>query len=261
MIQTQLLQLQPPYQVIYCGGEVGLHVGTLIVACEQLDERGLYLGIETHSYPVVSYTNKARSAGFRTHRFAPYAETGEEGVVWNRAELRDVYPLCLGTDERVALQRIDWLRGEFSIPVGGAGDLPSLYHIAARLSELGIAIELPEKEEMEVPQVLVYVQGEAGEPLYVYGMSKTAVFYTPWASVAEIADRIGRQSRDYEQLYLGDDQPHITFCLDKELSYSDFCSAEGEGTLDEQYMAIDPEIREGMEQLVQRLNSGDVFPF
>ena len=261
MIQTQLLQLQPPYQIIYCVGEVGLHVATFIVADELRGEHGKYLGIETHSHPVVSYTNKARNAGFRKHRFAPYAETGEEGVVWNRAELKDVYPLCLGTDEKVALQRIDWLRYEFSIPAGGAEELPSLYNIAARLAELGIDIELPEKEQMEQPQLLEYAQGEDGRAPYVYGMSKTAVFYAPWASVETMAATLDKQLWDYERLYPKGERPHITFFIDKEDSFSDFYCAEKKETMEEQYMAIDPEIRERMKLLVQQLNKGDVFPF
>lgn len=255
MIQTQLLQLQPPYQVIYCGGEVGLHVATLIVVDELRDEAGRYMGIRTYSHPVVSYTNKLRGAGRPVH---PLLETGE-GVVWNRAELKDVSPLCLATDEEVALERLNWLRYEYYNPAGSTSELPPLGRIASRLRDLGFAIGLPGRQEMEQPQMLVYMPGQH-QP-YVYATSKTAVFYTPWASVEKMADRLRQQQWDYEHLYLPGEPPHITFCIDKEESFCDFYCAEEAGTLDEQYMAIDPEIREGMEQLVQRLNSGIAFPF
>ena len=30
MIQTHMLKLDPPYQIIHAGGEVGLHIATLV---------------------------------------------------------------------------------------------------------------------------------------------------------------------------------------------------------------------------------------
>ncbi len=57
MIQTQLLPLRPPYQIIAACGYVGLQVATLIVTEETRDETGSY-GITTHSHPVVNYACK-----------------------------------------------------------------------------------------------------------------------------------------------------------------------------------------------------------
>ena len=57
MLQTQLLRLEPPYQIISYGGEVALHVATLIVTQETTDAKGK-TKLETHCRPVVSYSRK-----------------------------------------------------------------------------------------------------------------------------------------------------------------------------------------------------------
>ena len=54
MIQTQLLRLDPPYQIISAGGRVGIQVATLIVTEDKTTEDGDY-AVDTHSHPVVSY--------------------------------------------------------------------------------------------------------------------------------------------------------------------------------------------------------------
>ena len=54
MIQTQLLRLDPPYQIISAGGQVGIQLATLIVTEEKTADEGQYV-IDTHSHPVVSY--------------------------------------------------------------------------------------------------------------------------------------------------------------------------------------------------------------
>ena len=40
MIQTHMLKLAPPYQIIHAGGEVGLHIATLVVTKESETEDG-----------------------------------------------------------------------------------------------------------------------------------------------------------------------------------------------------------------------------
>lgn len=57
MIQTQLLNLEAPYQIISYGGEVALHVATLIVTQEKTDSKGR-TKLETHCHPVVNYSYK-----------------------------------------------------------------------------------------------------------------------------------------------------------------------------------------------------------
>ena len=96
MIQTQLLKLDPPYQIIGCRGEVGVHIATLIVTEETRSEDGKY-GITTHSHPVVSATDKPFISKKMTEQDDQedllYIADPREGVVWDKVECKD---LCLG---------------------------------------------------------------------------------------------------------------------------------------------------------------------
>lgn len=113
MIQTQLLRLDPPYQIISAGGQVGIQVATLIVTEDKSSTPGEYL-IDTHSHPVVCYGLKdgmveelKYGSSFpdvvdeRNQRLQP------EGAVWNKVEVSDIrvlgiagaanYPVSLET--------------------------------------------------------------------------------------------------------------------------------------------------------------------
>ena len=100
MIQTQLLPLQPPYQIIAAGGHVGLQVATLIVTEETRGEDGAY-GITTHSHPVVNYALKQLALDdedptrYRLNRkYENYLSP--EGAVWDKAEVRHIWVLGIG---------------------------------------------------------------------------------------------------------------------------------------------------------------------
>lgn len=261
MIHTELLKLDAPYQVIYCGGEVGLHVATLIVVDERRDAEGRYLGIETHSHPVVSYVGKREEkAKSLTLSTAPYILDGAEGVVWNRAELRDTMHLCMEGDEVVDLKRInDILSSEL-----GTKELPTLLRIAGDLKNLGIKINVPPREVMEQPKTLVFCAAgnvyKEGRP-YVYVMSEEVVFFAWWDDAVTMAVELNTQQFAYGQLYPKENRPRFTFCIDKEETYADLYTSE-DGTLDEQYEAIDPEVKARMEKLVELLNNPEtLYPF
>ena len=93
MIQTQLLKLDPPYQIIAAGGMVGIQLATLIVTEDKTEKDGTY-AIDTHSHPVVSYSQKhglenvVNLSNIRV-RLAP------EGAVWNKVEVSDIRVLGL----------------------------------------------------------------------------------------------------------------------------------------------------------------------
>ena len=109
MIQTQLLKLDPPYQIISANGYVGIQVATLIVT-EERESAHLRLSsfsrsyVEHHSYPVVNYglkqgleeqmkyTNSHLDDMERnqiTMRMQP------EGAVWDGVDVKDVRVLGL----------------------------------------------------------------------------------------------------------------------------------------------------------------------
>lgn len=99
MIQTQLLRLEPPYQIIANGGEVALHVATLIVTQEKTDAKGR-TRIETHCRPVVNYSRKeffAESPQWLERHHSddesPAARTphpSAEGTIWDQADVAHV---------------------------------------------------------------------------------------------------------------------------------------------------------------------------
>ena len=97
IVNSHYVPLQEPYPIIYCRGEVGIQIGTLIVV-EGRDPSAPHAGgrrepsyaIRTHSHPVVSYGNKkdAQMSGFLM------PNDWSEGIVWDKAELRSVTVLC-----------------------------------------------------------------------------------------------------------------------------------------------------------------------
>lgn len=81
-MDVQILKLDAPFDYIYCNGEAGKHIATYIVGETTVDENGNY-NLQTHSHPIVQYMESP------------------QGVVWNRAELRDCEVLCNEKDMRV----------------------------------------------------------------------------------------------------------------------------------------------------------------
>ena len=106
MIQTQLLPLRPPYQIIAACGYVGLQVATLIVTEETRDETGSY-GITTHSHPVVNYDCKQLALDDEnpqtySRNFDDYLSA--EGAVWDKVEVRHIWVLGI----EGAMKSISW---------------------------------------------------------------------------------------------------------------------------------------------------------
>ena len=97
IVNSHYVPLQEPYPIIYCRGEVGMQIGTLIVvegrdpsSPHPLGHREPSYAIRTHSHPVVSYGNKEGG------QMSAYSVPNDwsEGIVWDRAELRSVTVLC-----------------------------------------------------------------------------------------------------------------------------------------------------------------------
>ena len=103
MIQSHYVPLPKPYRIIYSGGAVGLQIGTLIVVSEATTtfHGGKivpgYWGVNTYSYPVVSYINKDGKASDRPSLISslPGSDDYSEAVVWDQVQQRDVATLCV----------------------------------------------------------------------------------------------------------------------------------------------------------------------
>lgn len=137
MIQTQLLRLDPPYQVIYVGGQLALHIATLIVTKEKDSDD---YAIETHSHPVVSYWGKTTEIGQ-----GDPASNGEfsEGVVWNQIELNQCQTVCRQDESKISFDNFNFLVYE-AIINQQMNHAPNT--ISYELWKLGIEHDLPQKD-------------------------------------------------------------------------------------------------------------------
>ncbi len=133
-ISTTFVPLHEPYQIIKYGREIGMQIGTLI-ATKQInasDESSFQ--IETHSYPVVTYSSKSHVP----EDVQLFDEVFMEGVVWNKVELKNISTICLSNsilswDEFINFMWEDMRRYEYK-----AGPQVSAYH---NLSKLGVEID------------------------------------------------------------------------------------------------------------------------
>lgn len=105
IVSTTYVPLQPPYQIIKYGKDLGMQIGTLIATSQVKGDKDQPFKVETHSYPVVTYGSKERAPKDK-HLFG---KVFMEGVVWNRVELRDVSTICLSDSHLKWQEFIDYL--------------------------------------------------------------------------------------------------------------------------------------------------------
>lgn len=166
MIQTQLLKLDPPYQIISANGHVGIQVATMIEARE-IDMSRNRFGhianyIEYHSYPVVNYGLKQgleeelKYNNDPTDDFAEYkinSRMQPEGAVWSGVEVKDVHVLGLAGAKNRAVTLDRFLSLVPTIPgfdpnlcVWDTKSTSCLYELYFGLGKVGI--ETPTLPEM-----------------------------------------------------------------------------------------------------------------
>lgn len=180
MIQTHLLKLEPPYQIIACRGEVGIQIATLIVTEETRGEDGKY-GITTHSHPVVTYMDKAvaskRLAEPEENRiiygdYIPPITENSEGVIWDKVECSET--TLIGMTDMP--NRTMTLRGFMEIADSLLMDLArnknydygrNLVDLRLRLEDLGYAFEEPDEKEFTITLCVSDLVGRRESPLYL----------------------------------------------------------------------------------------------
>lgn len=137
IVSTTYAPLQPPFQIIKYGTELGMQIGTLIVTIQKEGGKNrLGYEIETHSHPVVSYENKYTQKP-DTQLFSHQIM---EGAVWNYVELKDITTVCLSNfkmpwGEFIAFLWNDHMRLDESSQVQ--------YNIYWQLKRLGVEVERP----------------------------------------------------------------------------------------------------------------------
>lgn len=160
MIHTQLLLSQPPYQIIYAGGEVGIQVATLVVVEDKTDANGNY-AVETHSHPVVNYGLKENLSAIaeknkKKAEFLMMWQLLPEGAVWDKVEIADVNVLGLaGITEDISLEEFINIipkRGGNILPdTWSSKSLNAMHDIIEKLRHVGIKPRRAEKtDEAEV---------------------------------------------------------------------------------------------------------------
>ena len=163
MIQTHLLKLDPPYQIITCRGEVGMQIATLVVTEETRDEDGNY-GITTHSHPVVTYVDKQLKKQPDSDSFEndPALIACGEGVVWYKVEVNGTSLVCMSdqTERKLTSYGFCRLATEMleNIALSGKWQGHRLMELGANLMDFGVTILKEEKSQQEV--ILALSKGE-----------------------------------------------------------------------------------------------------
>ena len=159
MIQTHLLKLDPPYQIITCRGEVGMQIATLVVTEETRDEDGNY-GITTHSHPVVTYVDKQLKKQPDSDSFEndPALIACGEGVVWDKVEVNGTSLVCMSdqTERKLTSYGFCRLATEMleNIALSGKWQGHRLMELGANLMDFGVTILKEEKSQQEVTLAL-----------------------------------------------------------------------------------------------------------
>ncbi len=155
MIQTHLLKLDPPFQIITCRGEVGMQIATLVVTEETRDEDGNY-GITTHSHPVVTYVDKQLKKQPDSDSFEndPALIACGEGVVWDKVEVNGTSLVCMSdqTERKLTSYGFCRLATEMleNIALSGKWQGHRLMELGANLMDFGVTILKEEESQQEV---------------------------------------------------------------------------------------------------------------
>lgn len=200
MIQTHLLKLDPPYQIIHAGGEVGLHIATLIVTKESKTKDGKY-AIETHSHPVVSRVSKMHNTIGEAGKMYSEGEYSE-GIVWNKVELPDVDTFCMEGTRAISLDLLNWV---FAGALGGnpKDHILRLGNIVRGLKRLGVGIDLPfgsKKELKELNRVELDIDDSGGNqfPPSIDGGNDYCHFFLKYdGNVDNAVEELSFQATEY----------------------------------------------------------------
>lgn len=144
-METQILKLDAPFDYIYCNGEVGKHIATLIVYDVNV---GSSYELETHSHAIVKYGNTPG------------------GVVWDRAELTDCVVLCNDNDKRVEIDDFGKLAYDYyevaadEDPDIKLSKFDVLMELKEMLTQLDISYKSPHGEQVMEINIFIRKDGD-----------------------------------------------------------------------------------------------------
>lgn len=189
IVSTTYAPLQPPYQIIKYGKEVGMQIGTLIATVQLEGDEKQAFRIETHSYPVVTYQNK-EAVSKDEHLFEKYFM---EGVVWDRVELGKVSTICISDSHLPWQEFIDVLWSD--IWKSGYQTKPAIY-LFHKLKEFGVKVDPMPSGNHEV-HIQTYCGDEKEVMVRTDRTDVMALNVLMTENDQQMADQIASQIMDY----------------------------------------------------------------
>lgn len=222
IINSHYVPLQPPYPIIYCNGEVGMQIATLIVLEGREPSESHPYGngtapyfFRSHSHPVVSYGNKLAA---KLTEF-PEPNDWSEGVVWDRVELRNVTVLCYATEmPEIPHPRLDMLvkterynnayRNEYTFKLSTLLQQFSRFNIKSSLAEKFDGVQLE-------PKIKVTFIKQTPNNMFLYGLKDGYAPYLDvllrWSDDLDKMEQILRDQIDDYRAAIAPHELHFTF--------------------------------------------------
>lgn len=205
MIQSHFVRLEPPYQVIFCNGEVGIQIGSLIVVEEKRGPNEEY-GLQTHTHPVVSYGSKEMLEIWTSNPHDIWMSDGDfvQGAVWEKAEVKDVLVIgLLGTERQGTLNEKGFSELVFrtlenkiqqGLPIKN-----TIYYLNRNLTLIGMAprfksfkevdLEIDFSNYLDVPYVTFH-DADCNFQMAI-----------PYDTIPKMKEMVWELVREYERLY------------------------------------------------------------
>ena len=225
MIQTHFVRLEPPYQVIFCNGQVGVQIGSLIAVEEKRGDKGEY-GLVTHTHPVVSYGDNKILDIWSRGKNDIWTSPGDffQGAVWDKAEVNDVIVLGTLHEGHGMLSEKGFselaYRTLSSLIQTGESLLGAIYGLHRNLRLLAMAPTFNSFDE-----IILYVEvNDNYDVHYVYMSDDDSLFQLaiPFGSVNDMMRTAKLQLNEYERLLPKNNYPQWKFhfeyleCIDDE---------------------------------------------
>lgn len=180
-MNSKILKLDAPYNVIYAGGKVGRHIATLITWADDPDANGEV--VESHQYPII--------------------DQGEElpaGTLVTEAELEDCRTICSVSEKTGKLAtNLYWVAKIIEYDFQQLEPAGAEY-ILERMMLLGCSVKLPEKEVKDKDGDTVYDNNGEKVTRTVYDYEATLSISPTKASWEENPEYIVK-SNIHEGLY------------------------------------------------------------
>ena len=194
IVSTTYVPLQPPFQIIKYGKDVGMQIGTLIATSQLKGDKDQPFKVETHSYPVVTYGSKERAPKDK-HLFG---KVFMEGVVWNRVELRDVSTICLSDSHLEWQEFVDSLWEDIARTSQRADP-----HIDSLRDLLDLGVDIaPLPPTKHILHIQSYCDDNSGYMLRTSRDDILALNTVYFPCIEEMADKLLSQVWKYEMIMI-----------------------------------------------------------